>query len=70
MTARQVEEIMGSPLTKGEWRAESHGAAPETRSGQLWHFTRPYKECGDYWIRCVYFRDGVVANIDKSFYVD
>ncbi|MHB1558574.1 MAG: hypothetical protein ACYC61_14045 [Isosphaeraceae bacterium] len=77
MTARQVEEIMGPPLARGEYHSVP-GAGPiapgQGQSGEYWSYARGGKHAEHgktyYWKRDVYFRKGVVSDIDRTFSID
>ncbi len=73
MTIRQVEDIMGTPLEKGRWFV-SDGGGPVTPGigvlDDIWHYTQAGKTRGNYWQRQVYFRDGRVYKLDRTYYVD
>lgn len=77
MTARQVEKIMGPPLARGEYHSVA-GTGPIApglgQPGEYWSYARGGKhaEYGKtyHWKRDVYFRNGVVNDIDRTFYID
>lgn len=77
MTARQVEKIIGPPLARGEYHSVA-GAWPIVpglgQPGEYWSYSRGGKhaEYGktSYWKRDVYFRNGVVSDIDRTFSID
>jgi hypothetical protein len=73
MTVRQVEEIMGPPLSVGQWQEPIAGQPITPGEGplhDLWRCTRAGKPMGDYWQREVWFKDGVVHSIESGIYVD
>lgn len=79
MTARQVEDIMGPPLERGQWQ-DSGGSGPITPGvgtlEELWHYSRAGtaptagNATANYWRRQVWFRGGAVYSIDRTYYVD
>jgi hypothetical protein len=73
MTARQVEDVMGPPLSVGRWQEPVPGQPITPGAGplnDLWSYTRAGKARGNYWQREVWFKDGVVYSIEISFYLD
>ncbi len=73
MSERQVENIMGPPLWRGQWMAPAVGLPITPGEGELndlWHYTRAGKASGNYWRREVWFQDGVVYKTEKTYYVD
>jgi hypothetical protein len=77
MTARQVEDIMGPPLTKGHWQYQS-GSGPTTPGvgilEDMWYYTRGGKQVrqgtASHWKRTVLFRNGLVYETDITYYLD
>jgi hypothetical protein len=77
MSIRQVEEIMGPPLEKGQWQVPS-GSGPVTPGvgplDDIWHYTRGGKHvpgrAASYWQRAVFFRNGVVWRMDSTYLLD
>lgn len=69
MTCRQVEDLMGAALQKGQWYT-SGGVAGQGLLEEVWNYTRPDRVPGDYWQRAVYFQDGQVYRIEAGFYAD
>jgi hypothetical protein len=73
MTARQVEDVMGPPLARGRWM-DSDASRPATPGegipNDIWYYTRAGKAGGNYWRRDVWFRDGLVHEMDGTFYLD
>jgi hypothetical protein len=77
MTVRQVEEIMGPPLTKGLWQAPN-GSGPITPGvdpiDEIWHYARGGKHVqlrtASHWQRAVLFRNTVVWGTDSTYYID
>ncbi len=73
MTPRQVEDIMGPPLFKGQWQETIPGRPIIPEEGPLherWGYSRAAKPMGDYWMREVWFKDGVVYSFERGFYLD
>jgi hypothetical protein len=73
MTAGQVEDIMGPPLSVGQWQEPVPGQPITPGDGplhDLWRYTRSGKAMGNYWEREVWFKNGVVHNIERTFYLD
>lgn len=69
MTARQVEDIMGPPLGRGQWQDVSGGGPTTPVAGTLedyWAYSRAGRAprlgnaSGNYWKRAVMFRNGSV----------
>jgi hypothetical protein len=77
MTVRQVEEIMGPPLVKGQWQVPD-GIGPSTPGevplDDIWYYTRagkPVQEgTASHWRRAVLFRNGVVWRTDRTYWLD
>ncbi len=73
MTVRQVEDIMGPPLKRGQWMVPA-GNGPITPGegilDDLWYYTDGGKARGNYWRREVWFRDGVVRSTESTYYRD
>ena len=69
MTCRQVEDLMGAALQKGQWYATG-GVAGRGLLDEAWNYTRPYRVLGDYRQRTVYFRKGLVCHLEAGFYAD
>jgi hypothetical protein len=73
MTARQVEEILGPPLVISQWFDPPPGRPTvpgEGTPGVVWSYTRPRKARGNYWLRWVFFRDGLVHGTETTYWVD
>lgn len=66
MTPRQVEDLLGPPLSQSVWYVNIIGGPVEP----VWSYSRPGKRFGDYWLRQVYFKDGIVHHIDRTYYID
>ena len=77
MSIRQVEEIMGPPLEKGQWQVPS-GSGPVTPGvgplDDIWCYTRGGKHVpgrtASYWQRAVLFRNGIVWGMDSTYWLD
>jgi hypothetical protein len=73
MTERQVEDLMGTPLARGDWK-EIHyrpgGEVGERIEGDIWSYSRPFKRNGDYWIREVYIKDHLLSRVNDGFHMD
>jgi hypothetical protein len=77
MTVRQVEEIMGPPLEKGQWQVPS-GSGPVTVGvgplDDIWYYTRGGKHVqqgtASHWTRAVLLRNGVVWGTDSTYWLD
>jgi hypothetical protein len=77
MTVRQVEEIMGPPLVKGEWQVPN-GSGPVTPGvgslDDIWYYTRGGKQVkqgtASHWRRAVLLRNGVVCGTDSTYWLD
>jgi len=73
MTARQVEEIMGPPMSIGQWQEPIPDQPITPGEGslhKLWHYSRAGKSTGNYWRREVWFKDAVVHRLGSGFYLD
>ena len=56
MTVREVEDIMGPPLTKGQWQVPDGSGLTTPGEGVLddiWYYSRAGKARGSYWRRDV-----------------
>jgi hypothetical protein len=73
MTVREVVDIMGAPLAKGQWQV-SDGPGPITPGvgdlDDIWYYSRAGKERGNYWRRQVWFRNGTVYRTASGYYLD
>jgi hypothetical protein len=77
MSSRQVEEIMGPPLEKGQWQVPS-GSGPVTPGvgplDDIWYYTRGGKHVpgrtASHWTRAVLFRNGIVWGTDSTYWAD
>lgn len=73
MTPPQVEEIMGPPLTKAQWQESIPGQPITPGVGplhEIWCYSGPGKRRGNFWMREVCFKDGVVLSLEREFYLD
>jgi hypothetical protein len=76
MTARQVEDILGAPLERGHWMDTGDtGVGQPVTVGEgtlsdLWYYTVAGKARGSYWRREVWLRNGVVHQLDGTYYLD
>jgi hypothetical protein len=76
MTARQVEDILGAPLGRGQWMdtGDTGVVRPltpeEGTPHDIWDYTAAGKARGNYWRREVWFRNGVVHQLDRTYYLD
>jgi hypothetical protein len=77
MSIRQVEEIVGPPLGKGQWQVPS-GSGPVTPGvgpmDVIWYYTRGGRHVPGrtpcYWQRAVRFRSDTVWEIDSTYWLD
>jgi hypothetical protein len=77
MRVRQVEEIMGPPLEKGQWQVPN-GSGPVTIGvgplDDIWYYARGGKHVqqgtASHWQRAVLFRNGVVWGTDSTYWLD
>ena len=77
MTVRQVEEILGPPLLKGQWQVPNGSGPIAPGVGPLddiWYYTRGGKHVqqgtASHWQKAVLFRHGVVWGTDSTYYID
>jgi hypothetical protein len=73
MTSSEVEEIMGPPLIKGQWQEPIPGKPITPGEGPLherWGYSCAAKPIGNYWMREVWFKGGVVYSFERRFYLD
>jgi hypothetical protein len=65
MTAHQVEQIMGPPLSRSQWATTRGGIADD-----VWNYTGANQPLGDYKRRSILFRNGKVFEIYNFYYLD
>jgi hypothetical protein len=76
MTAQEVEQIMGAPLERGEWMdtGDTVVGQPVTvgegTPSDIWYYSAAAKARGDYWRREVWYRNGLVHQLDGTYYLD
>jgi hypothetical protein len=77
MTVRQVEDIMGPPLVKGQCQVPNESAPITPGVGPLddiRYYTRGGKHVqqgtASHWQRAVLFRNGVVWGTDSTYWLD